>query len=112
MNLDWYQARLRWAMMADEEGLRYWQESTVLFRSGDEGEAFQQALRIGRRREGGGEEDGRFVGLRLAEVVTLDRLGSTIPDEFEVMAERRSAVEPLDDSYQFVLEQRTPATSF
>ena len=84
----------------------------MLFRSGDEREAFQQALRIGRRREGGGEEYGRSVGLRLAEVVTLDRLGSTIPDEFEVMAERRSAVEPLDDSYQFVPEQRTPAASF
>lgn len=112
MNLDWFLARLCWAEMADGEGVRGWQVSTLLFRSRDEDEAFQQALRIGRRREGGGEEDGRFVGLRLAEVVTLDRIGAVIPDEFEVDGERRTATEALPVDHQFAPEQRRPATSF
>ena len=112
MTMEWYQARLRWALMADGEGVRGWQESTLLFRSRDEEEAFQQALRFGRRREGGGDEDGRFVGLRLAEVVTLDRLGWVIPDEFEVVSERRAATEPLPDGYQIAPEQHRPVASF
>jgi hypothetical protein len=112
MSVQWFQARLRWAVMADGEGLRGWQESTVLLRSRNEEEAFEQALRFGRRREGGREEDGRFVGLRLTEVVALDRIGAVIPDEFEVAWERRLPPEPLPDDYQFAPEQRTPAPSF
>lgn len=113
MNMEWFQARLRWAEMADGEGVRCWQESSVLFRSHeDEEEAFQQALQIGRRREGGGEQDGRFVGLRLVAVVTLDRIGTVIPDEFEVAAERRTATEPLTDGYRFAPEQHRPVASF
>ncbi len=112
MNMEWFQARLRWAVMADGEGLRGWQESTVLFRSRDEEEAFEQALRFGRRREGGREEDGRFVGLRMMEVVTLDRIGAVIPDELEVAGAQIPATEPLPDNYQFVPEQRRPVASF
>jgi len=112
MNMEWFQARLRWAVMADGEGLRGWQEGTVLFRSRNEREAFQKALSIGQRRQGGGEEDGRFVGLLLAEVVTLDRIGPVIPDEFEVAWEQRLAPEPLPDDYRFAPEQRTPVASF
>ena len=112
MNKEWFQARLRWAEMADDEGLRSWQESTVLFRSRDEEEAFEQALRYGRRREGGREEDGRYVGLRLAEVVTLDRIGAVLPDEFEVAWEHRAPTAPLPDDYLFAPEQRRPVASF
>ena len=45
----WYQARLRWAVMADEgEGLRHWEESDCFFRSADWAAAFARALAIGR----------------------------------------------------------------
>jgi hypothetical protein len=112
MNKEWFQARLRWAEMADGEGLRGWQDGIVLLRASDEGEAFQKALRIGQRPQGGVEEDGGFVGLRLAEVVTLDRIGALIPDEFEVAWERRPAAKPLPDDYEFAPERRIPAASF
>jgi hypothetical protein len=112
MNGEWYQARLRWALMADEEGLRHWQESVVLFRSADPGDAFQRALAIGRRREGGGEEAGRFVGLRFTEVVTLDRIGETIPDGWELISECHPATARMMDGDPFAPEQRIPAASF
>ena len=112
MNGEWYQARLRWAVMADEEGLRHWEESVVLFRSADPQEAFQRALAIGHRRAGGWEEEGRFVGLRLSEVVTLDRIGETIPDGWELISERHPATARVMDGDQFAPELRMPVASF
>ena len=112
MNGEWYQARSRWAVMADEEGLRHWQESVVLFSSADPGEAFQRALEIGHRREGGWEEDGRFVGLRLSQVVTLDRIGEMIPDGWELISECHPATARVIDGDQFAPELPIPAASF
>lgn len=110
--MEWFQARLRWAEMADDEGLRGWRESTVLLRSRDEEDAFEQAPRFGRRREGGREEGDRFVGLRLAEVVTLDRIGAVLPDVFEVAVEQRAPTAPLPDDHIFAPELRRPVASF
>lgn len=112
MNKEWYKARLRWAEMADRDGLRSWQDSIYLLRAEDPDTAFQQALEIGRRRQAGHDEDGQYVGLRFADVVTLDPLGPELPNELEVAWARRPTKQPLPDRYQFEPERRVPPTSF
>lgn len=112
MNSNWYQARLRWAVAVDRQQLRHWEESVVLLRSGEQEAAFEKALAIGRRREGGIDEDGRWVETRLADVVALDLLGQELPDELEVSLERLPATEPLKDGLNFDPERRRPQPSF
>ena len=70
--MTWFGARLRWAVMAEAEGLRHWEESDCFFRSAD------WALAIGRDRQGAHDEDARYVETRLAAVVTLDCLGDDV----------------------------------
>ena len=59
-----------------------------------------------------GKKTGASSGLRLAEVVTLDRIGAVIPEEFEVACERRVTPEPLPHDCQFAPAQRTSLASF
>jgi hypothetical protein len=81
---EWFRAHLRWAVMVEgKEGLRCWEESVCIFLSEDSDQAFQHALEIGRRGERDLHEGKRWVETRLAEIVTLDRLGAN-QDEFEV----------------------------
>ena len=80
----WYRARIRWAEMVEGRGIRHWEEGLYLFRSEDREAAFRRALEIGEGGQSGGEEDGRqprWVETRLAEVATLDCLGSELEDE-------------------------------
>jgi len=112
MNKEWYKARLRWAEMADRDGLRCWQDGMYLLRAVDADAAFRQALEIGRRGQTGHDEDGQYVGLRFADVVTLDRFGPELPDELEVAWERQPTKVPLPDGYQFEPERRVPPASF
>lgn len=112
MNKEWYIARLRWAEMADRDGLRCWQDGTYLLRAENSETAFQQALELGRRGQAGHDEEGQYVGLRFADVLTLDRLGAVLPDELEVAWVRRPTKVPLPDRYQFEPERRVPPASF
>lgn len=108
----WFQARLRWAVMADEgEGLRNWEESDCFFPSADWQTAFAKALAIGRSRQGGHEEDTQYVETRLAAVVTLDCLGAD-PDvlEGEIVSIVPSA--PLGFEHEFRPEEVMPPPSF
>jgi len=83
-----------------------------LLRAVDRDTAFQKALDIGHRGPARHDEDGRYVGLRFADVVTLDRLGPVLPDELEVAWVRRPTKAPLPDGYQFEPERRVPPASF
>jgi hypothetical protein len=47
----WYQARLRWAVMEEGRGLDHWREAEHLFQNDSREVAFEEALRIGRSQE-------------------------------------------------------------
>ena len=73
----WYRAHLRWAVMVEgKEGLRGWKDSVYLFLSDDHDTAFRRALEIGRCQQDEHQEGRRWVETRLADIVTLDNLGS------------------------------------
>ncbi len=108
----WYQARLRWAVMADEgEGLRHWEESDCFFRSADWAAAFARALAIGRAQQGAHDEDTQYVETRLAAVVMLDCLGD---DPGVLMGESVTImpVEPVGFEHVFRPEEVRPPPSF
>jgi len=114
---DWYQARIRWAEMVEGRGIRNWEEAVYLFRSEDFDSAFQRALAIGEGGQSGGEEEGmrrrpRWVETRLAEVVTLDCLGSELKDdEWEVHWMRWPAKEKITFEHRFEPGNKAPARS-
>jgi hypothetical protein len=47
----WYQARLRWAVMEEGCGLDHWREAEHIFQSDSREAAFEEVLRIGRSQE-------------------------------------------------------------
>ena len=111
----WFQATVRWAVMVEGRGLRDWEEAVYLFRSEDYDSAFRRALAIG---EGGrdGWEEGtqhpRWVETRLAEVVTLNCLGSELEDELEVHRMRTVAKEKIPFEHQFKPANKVPLLPF
>ena len=111
----WYRARIRWAEMVEGRGIRHWEEGLYLFRSEDREAAFRRALEIGEGGQSGGEEDGRrprWVETRLAEVVTLDCLGSELEDEpLEVHWIRLQAREKIAFDHKFEPSRTIPPKS-
>jgi hypothetical protein len=107
---DWYRARIRWAEMVEGRGIRRWEEAVYLFRSEDFDAAFQRALGIGEGGQSGGEEGrrARWVETRLAEVVTLDCLGSELDGEWEVHRMDWPAEEKISFSHKFEPAKKTP----
>ncbi len=108
----WYQARLRWAVMADEgEGLRHWEESDCFFRNADWAAAFARALAIGRAQQGAHDEDTQYVETRFAAVVMLDCLGD---DPGVLMGESVTIrpVEPVGFEHVFRPGEVRPPPSF
>jgi len=47
----WYQARLRWAVMEEGRGLDHWREAEHIFQSDSREAAFEEALLIWRSQE-------------------------------------------------------------
>jgi len=110
--LQWYYAHLRWAVMVEgKEGLRKWEEAVHIFLSEDRATAFQRALEIGRQSEPSHEEGRRCVETRLAQIVTLECLGSN-RTEFHVALASRKAKEQLPFEHVFYPELNEPATVF
>jgi hypothetical protein len=58
---EWYRAEIRWAVMEDKRGLRFWEDAVYFFLSEDRDAAFQHALEIGWRERDGREEGRRRV---------------------------------------------------
>jgi len=108
----WYRAHLRWAVMAEgKEGLRGWKESVYFFLSEDHDTAFRRALEIGRGHQDEHQEGRKWVETRLADIVTLDNLGSN-PTEFEVNLGTQKPGEHLPFEHVFDPEGATPPSMF
>jgi len=76
----WFQTRLRWAVLEEGRGLDHWREAEHIFLSDDRDTAFQEALRIGHAEEHSlvptQEQKGvPAIDCRFAEVVYLEELG-------------------------------------
>ena len=94
-NREWYYAHLRWAVMVEgKEGLRKWEDAVHIFLSQDRATAFQRALEIGHEAETCHEEGRRLVENRLAQVMSLESLG-TNRTEFNVSLGSTKAKEQL-----------------
>lgn len=75
---EWFQTRLRWAVMEEGHGLMRWREAEHIFLSDSRETAFQEALRIGRAEEYSLLPDERnevAIDCRFAEVVSLEEFG-------------------------------------
>ena len=111
----WFQATVRWAVMVEGRGIRDWEEAVYLFRSDDFASAFQRALAIGEGGQSGGEEGmrrPRWVETRLAEVMTLDCLGTELDEELEVHWIRKPAKEKISFEHKFKPANKMPPPSY
>lgn len=110
----WFQARLRWAVMEEGRGLDHWLEAEHIFQSDSREAAFAEALRIGHNQEYVVVPDrGRVKPFenRLAEVVYLHAKGPA-PAAFEVSLGRIKATESLGFDHEFNPEERIPEAAF
>ncbi len=110
----WFQARLRWAVMEEGRGLDHWLEAEHIFQSDSREAAFAEALRIGHSQEYVVVPDrGRVKPFeyRLAEVVYLHEKGPA-PAAFEVSLGRIKATESLGFDHEFNPEERMPEAAF
>jgi hypothetical protein len=110
----WFQARLRWAVMEEGRGLDHWLESEHIFQSDSREAAFAEALRIGHSQEYIVVPDrGRatMFEYRLAEVVYLEEKGPE-PTAFDVSLGRIKATESLGFEHEFNPDERMPEPAF
>jgi len=98
-------------MVEGQERLRRWEETVYIFLSEDSNAAFQQALQRGRQGERCYQEGRRWIDIQLAEIVTLDRLG-TEQTEFEVSLGSKKPTEPLVFEQAFDPEGAFPPPMF
>ncbi|HUO28152.1 MAG TPA: hypothetical protein VMU80_02965 [Bryobacteraceae bacterium] len=110
----WFQARLRWAVMEAGRGLDHWLEAEHIFQSDSREAAFAEALRIGHSQEYVGVPDrgcARRFEHRLAEVVYLEEKGPA-PVSFEVSLGTIKATESLGFEHEFKPDKRMPTPAF
>jgi hypothetical protein len=86
-------------------------ESVYLFLSDDHDTAFRRALEIGRCQQDEHQEGRKWVETRLADIVTLDNLGSNLT-EFAVNLGTKKAGEHLPFEHVFDPEGTTPPSMF
>jgi hypothetical protein len=106
----WYQARLRWAVMEEGAGLDHWREAEHIFQSDSRKAAFEEALRIGRSQEYVITPDrpaGPSFEYRLAEVVYLEEHGAA-PAGFAIPLAPQPAKERLGFDHEFRPDARIP----
>jgi hypothetical protein len=112
----WFQTRLRWAVLEEGRGLDHWREAEHIFLSDDRDTAFQEALRIGHAEEHSlvptQEQKGvPVIDCRFAEVVYLEELGMG-RTAFEVYLGDKTATEGIGYNQQFDPDGRVPPTMF
>ena len=112
---EWFQTRLRWAVMEEGHGLTRWREAEHIFLSENRDAAFQEALRIGHAEEcsliPNQGDDLPLVDFRFAEVVYLQELG-TGRTAFEVYIGEKKADEQIAFDHVFDPEGRVPEPIF
>lgn len=109
----WFQARLRWAVLEEGRGLDHWRESEHFFLSEDRETAFQEALRIGYEREHSlipapDQKKSPSFDCRFAEVEYLEELG-TGPTSFEVYLGEKPPREAIGVDHEFDPAAHVPA---
>ena len=112
----WFQTRLRWAVLEEGRGLDHWREAEHIFLSDDRDTAFEEALRIGHAEEHclipTKEQKGvPEVDCRFAEVVYLEELGMG-RTAFEVYLGDKETTERIEFDQQFDPDGRVPPTMF
>jgi hypothetical protein len=109
---EWFHAQIRWAVLVEgKRGLRSWKESAYIFLSEDHETAFGQALDVGRHHEKFYKEGRNLVAVKLAQIVTLDRLGANY-SEILVSGASEKATEYLPFDHTFDPESKFPPPSF
>jgi len=113
---EWFQARLRWAILEEGLGLDRWREAEHIFLSEDRDTAFQEALRIGYAEEHSltpaKEQKGApVIDCRFAEVVYLQELGMG-RTAFEVYLGEKKATEQIAFDHEFDPAGRVPMEIF
>jgi hypothetical protein len=109
---EWFHAQIRWAVLVEgKRGLRNWEESAYIFLSEDHETAFRQALDVGHDQEKFYKEGRHLVAVKLAQIVTLDRLGAN-PTEFLVPGASEKATEYLPFDHAFDPDGNFPPPSF
>jgi hypothetical protein len=101
----WFQTRLRWAVLEEGRGLDHWREAAHIFLSEDRETAFQEALRIGYAGEyclspALDQEPGPSFDCRFAEVEYLEELGMG-RTSFEVYIGKKPAREGKGFDHEF-----------
>lgn len=111
----WFQTRLRWAVMEEGHGLTHWREEEHIFLSESRELAFQEALRIGHAEESSlipnEGDDLPVVDFRFAEVVYLEEHGAK-PRAFKVYLGEKETTERIDFDHVFDPETREPQPVF
>jgi hypothetical protein len=112
----WFQARLRWAVLEEGRGLDHWREAEHIFISEDRETAFQEALRIGYAGEyslipTADQKDAPTIDCRFAEVEYLEELGMG-RTAFEVNLGEKPACEAIGFDHQFDPAARAPGPIF
>jgi hypothetical protein len=101
----WFQTRLRWAVLEEGRGLDHWREAEHIFLSEDREAAFQEALRIGYAGEYSlspalDQEPAPSFDCRFAEVEYLKELGMG-RTSFEVCIGNKPAREAIAFDHEF-----------
>ena len=112
----WFQARLRWAVLEQGRGLDHWREAEHFFLSADRETAFQEALRIGYEGEysltpAPDQKRSPSFDCRFAEVEYLEELGMG-RTSFEVYLGEKPARAAIGFDHEFDPAARVPAPIF
>jgi hypothetical protein len=117
MSMEFYSARLLFIILVDDGKPRksnHFDESVVVFRAKDLGQAFKRALQLGKSSETTYlNQRGQKVRWTLAEVVSLDWVGREI-DGKEVASKLhyRTQSRPIPSNRQFHPERSKPTQTF
>lgn len=113
----WYQARLKWAVLEQGQGLDHWRQAEHFFLSEDREAAFQEALRIGYAGEysliptSDQKKKAPSFDCRFARVEYLEELG-TGRTSFEVYLGEQPASEAIGFDHEFDPAAHVPAPIF
>lgn len=112
----WFQARLRWAVLEEGRGLDHWREAEHIFLSEDRETAFQEALRIGYAGEyslspAPDQEPAPSFDYRFAKVEYLEELGMG-RTSFAVYLGEKPAREAIGFDHEFNPAAHVPGPIF